>query len=477
MTKNYFPKDFLWGGATAAFHIEGAFQEGGKGLSVADVTPTGNTPLLITDGPVKENLKLNGIDYYHRYKEDIALFAELGFKVLRMSIAWSRIYPNGDELEPNEEGLAFYDDIFDELAKYHIIPLVTLSHYETPLGLAKKYDGWRSRQLIDFYTRYAKTVFERYHGKVTYWLTFNEINSISGIPFIGAGIMTPLEQLTKQDIYQAIHHEFVASALATKIAHEVDANNKVGCMVVARPSYPLTPDPKDVWAAFEQDRKLQMFADVHVHGEYPSYLKQFFKDNDVALVLEDNDLSILKENTVDFVSFSYYSTTCATAQEQAELSDGNIFGGVRNPYLEETGWGWQIDPIGLRLALNHLWERYHKPLWIVENGLGAEDQVVCNEQGEKTVQDDYRIAYLHEHLKQVNLALRDGIELIGYTNWSAIDLISTSTGEIRKRYGFIYVDLQQDGTGTLERYKKKSFYWYQQVIKTNGASLFEENDT
>lgn len=473
MTKNYFPKDFLWGSATAAYHIEGAYNVGGKGLTVADVTPTGNTePLWITDKPIKENLKLNGIDFYHRYKEDIALFAEMGFKVFRMSISWARIFPNGDDELPNEEGLAFYDKVFDELHKYGIEPLVTLSHYETPLALSKKYDGWRSHKLIDFFTKYAETVFKRYKGKVKYWLTFNEINSILGMSFIGAGILTPRNELSKQDIYQAVHHEFVASALATKLAHEIDPNNQVGCMVVARPTYPLTPNPEDVWEAFQMDQKLDAFTDVHARGEYPGYLLQFFEENNIKLSILDGELDILKKYPVDFISFSYYSTSCATAKPDVKLSGGNIFGGAMNEYLKSSDWGWQIDPIGLRISLNRLWERYQKPLWVVENGLGAIDKVV-EEDGIKKIHDDYRIQYLNDHLKQMNLAIKDGVKVMGFTSWSAIDLISTSTGEIKKRYGFIYVDLNQDGSGTLARYRKDSFYWYQKVISSNGESLQE----
>lgn len=474
MTSNYFPKDFLWGGATAAFHMEGAFDEGGKGLTVADVTPTGNKrPLWISEGPVKDNLKLKGIDFYHRYKEDIALFAEMGFKVFRMSISWARIFPNGDDETPNEAGLKFYDDVFDELKKYGIEPLVTLSHYETPLALAINYDGWRSHKLIDFFAKYAKTVMTRYQGKVKYWLTFNEINSVLGMSFISAGILTPFEKLTKQDLYQALHHEFVASALATKIAHEIDPTIQVGCMIVARPTYPLTPNPEDVWESFQMDQRLDAFTDIHARGEYPDYLLQFFKQNNILIEMNEDELKILKENPVDFISFSYYSTSCASSQDDVKKVSGNIFGGAMNPYLKRSAWGWQIDPIGLRVSLHKFWDRYHKPLWIVENGLGAED-IVVEEDGVKKIHDNYRIKYMQDHLKEVNLALKEGIHIMGYTNWSAIDLISTSTGEIRKRYGFIYVDLQQDGSGTLERYKKDSFYWYKKVIATNGDCLLEE---
>ena len=465
-----FPDNFLWGGATAANQFEGAYNEDGKGLSIQDVMPKGIMG-PVTEEPTSDNMKLIGIDFYHRYKEDIKLFAEMGFKTFRMSIAWSRIFPNGDELEPNEKGLEFYDKVFDELAKYGIEPLVTLSHYETPLHLAKEYDGWTDRRLIGFFERYVRTVFTRYKDKVKYWLTFNEINSALHAPFMSAGIMTPKEELSKQDLYQAMHHELVASALAVKIGHEINPEFKIGCMILGVPNYPLTPMPADVLKAVEQDRGNLFFADIHARGEYPRYMNRYFKENNIKIKFEEGDAEILK-NTVDFISFSYYMSSCATADvEKNKKGKGNLIPGVPNPYLKASDWGWQIDPEGLRYILNFFYDRYQKPLFIVENGLGAVDELIEDENGNKTVNDDYRINYLNDHLVQVAEAIEDGVELMGYTTWGCIDLVSASTAELKKRYGFIYVDRNDDGTGTLERYKKKSFNWYKEVIATNGTSL------
>ena len=465
-----FPDNFLWGGATAANQFEGAYNEDGKGLSIQDVMPKGIMG-SITEEPTSDNMKLIGIDFYHRYKEDIKLFAEMGFKTFRMSIAWSRIFPNGDELEPNEKGLEFYDKVFDELAKYGIEPLVTLSHYETPLHLAKEYDGWSDRRLIGFFERYVRTVFTRYKDKVKYWLTFNEINSALHAPFMSAGIMTPKEKLSKQDLYQAMHHELVASALAVKIGHEINPEFKIGCMILGIPNYPLTPMPSDVLKAMATDRETLFFGDIHARGTYPKYMNRYFKENNIEIKFAEGDEEILK-NTVDFISFSYYMSSCATANpEKIKESAGNIIAGVPNPYLKASDWGWQIDPEGLRYMLNLLYDRYQKPLFIVENGLGAIDELIEDENGNKTVNDDYRINYLNDHLVQVAEAIEDGVELMGYTTWGCIDLVSASTAELKKRYGFIYVDRNDDGTGTLERYKKKSFNWYKEVIATNGASL------
>ena len=468
--KNIFPKDFLWGGATAANQCEGAYNVDGKGLSIQDIMPKGimSAP---TEEPTEDNMKLVGIDFYNRYKEDIKMFAEMGFKTFRMSIAWSRIFPNGDDSKPNEKGLEFYDKVFDELAKYGIEPLVTLSHYETPLHLAKKYDGWLDRRLIGFYENYVRTVFTRYKNKVKYWLTFNEINSILQAPLMSGGILTDKSKLSKSDLYQAIHHELVASALAVKIGHEINPEFKIGCMIIAIPNYPLTPNPDDIIETMMKDRKNLYFADVHVRGAYPKYLNKYFEENGISITKEDGDDEILK-NTVDFISFSYYMSFCVTAdEEKKKVGAGNLIMGVPNPYLQASEWGWQIDPKGLRYILNFLYDRYQKPLFIVENGLGAVDELITDENGNKTVNDDYRIKYLNDHLVQVALAIEDGVEVMGYTTWGCIDLVSASTAQLKKRYGFIYVDRHDDGSGTLERYKKKSFNWYKEVIATNGTSL------
>ncbi|MEW4353563.1 glycoside hydrolase family 1 protein [Streptococcus pneumoniae] len=466
-----FPKDFLWGGALAANQVEGAYNVDGKGLSVQDVLPNGGLGAW-TENPTPDNLKLEGIDFYHRYKEDIALMAEMGFKVFRTSISWSRIFPNGDEEQPNEAGLQFYDDLFDELHKHGIEPLVTLSHYETPLYLAKNYHGWINRDMIGFFEKYARTVFERYKDKVRYWLTFNEVNSVLELPFTSGGIDIPKEELTKQDLYQAIHHELVASSLVTKIAHEINPDFKVGCMVLAMPAYPMTSDPKDVLAAHQFENLNYLFSDIHVRGEYPNYAKRFFKEHGIEIAFAEGDAELLKSYPVDFLSFSYYmSITEAFDKSKYVSGRGNILGGLSNPFLEASDWGWQIDPIGLRLVLNRYYDRYQIPLFIVENGLGAKDELVAGPDDSLTVLDDYRIDYMQKHLEQVKEALLDGVEIMGYTSWGCIDCVSMSTAEMSKRYGLIYVNRHDDGSGDLKRYRKQSFYWYKDVIASNGENL------
>lgn len=465
-----FPNNFLWGGATAANQLEGAYLEDGKGLSVQDLMPHGIATPRTTE-PTPDNLKLVGIDFYHRYAEDIMLFAEMGFKVYRMSIAWSRIFPNGDDAEPNEKGLAFYDKVFAECHKYGIEPMVTLSHYETPLNVSKKYDGFRSRKTVDMFVRYAETVFRRYNGKVKYWLTFNEINTILMEPYMSGGIWTDKNELSLGDKLQAIHHELIASAAATRIAHEINPENKVGCMVLALPTYPLTPEPSDVLKAMESNHENLLFTDVQARGYYPSYARRWYQENNIQLVMEDGDEEILK-NSVDFVSFSYYWSLCASADPE-KVESMYFSNAVPNPYLKATDWGWQIDPQGLRYILNEFYERYQKPLFIAENGLGAHDELVKCEDGTYTVNDDYRIDYLRQHLLQVEEAVADGVDIMGYTSWGCIDLVSASTAEMEKRYGYIYVDRDNSGNGTLARYRKKSFHWYQKVIETNGASLHD----
>lgn len=468
-TTTPFPQGFLWGGATAANQVEGAYDQGGKGLSVQDVMPRGIVAPRTAE-PTADNLKLEAIDFYHRYAEDIALFAKMGFGVYRFSIAWSRIFPKGDEAEPNEEGLAFYDRVLDELEKHGIEPLVTISHYETPLHLAETYDGWTDRRLIGFYENYARTLFERYGSRVKYWLTFNEINSLLHAPFMSGGINTPKEQLSDAQLYQAMHHELVASARATRIAREVAPNAQIGCMVLSMPVYPLTPSPADALAVMDFDHSNLVYGDVHTRGAYPGYFLRTLREKGIELQITDQDREDLT-NTVDFVSFSYYMSVAATADPAKKVAgEGNIMGGVPNPTLEASEWGWQIDPVGLRLVLNQFWDRWQKPLFIVENGLGAKDELV-EVDGVKTVVDDYRIAYLNDHLVQVGEALTDGVPVLGYTSWGCIDIVSASTAQLSKRYGFIYVDRNDDGTGTLERFEKKSFGWYAEVIRTNGASL------
>lgn len=365
--------------------------------------------------------------------------------------------------------------MFDECQKYGIEPLVTISHYETPLYLAERYDGWRDRALIGFYENYVRTVFTRYRDRVKYWLTFNEINSILEAPFMSGGINTPKERLSESDLYQAIHHELVASALAVKIGHEINPDFKIGCMVLSIPIYPLSPSPEDVIRTMEENHKFSMFTDVHVRGVYPGYMKRYFREHGIKVEFAEGDDELLR-NTVDFISFSYYMSVCATADDEKNVRGaGNLLGGVPNPHLKASDWGWQIDPKGLRYVCNELWDKYRKPLFVVENGLGAVDRLIQGPDGEMTVNDDYRIAYLRDHLLQLEEAIEDGVEIMGYTSWGCIDLVSASTAELKKRYGFIYVDRNDDGSGTFKRYKKKSFFWYRDVITSNGASLKSAN--
>ncbi|MBW7984140.1 glycoside hydrolase family 1 protein [Enterobacillus tribolii] len=459
-----FPDGFLWGGALAANQVEGAWLEGGKGISTSDMQPNGIFGGVVERTPGDRSIKDVAIDFYHRYPEDIALFSEMGFTCLRVSIAWTRIFPQGDELEPNEAGLAWYDALFDELARHNIQPMVTLSHYEMPWGLVENYGGWGNRKLITFFERYARTVFTRYRDKVKLWLTFNEINMSLHAPLTGVGLQ---EDCTTEDIYQAIHHQLVASGMAVKACHEIIPDAKIGNMLLGGLMYPLSCKPADVFATLQENRTWLFFGDVQCRGEYPGYMRRYFRDNGIVLQTEPADDEALS-HTVDFISFSYYMTGCVTADpELVEKLRGNILDMVPNPHLESSEWGWQIDPLGLRTLLNVLWDRYQKPLFIVENGLGAQDKP----DADGHIHDDYRISYINDHLVQAREAIDDGVELMGYTAWGPIDLISASKAEVNKRYGFIYVDLQQDGSGTLERRRKESFYWYQGVIASHGASL------
>lgn len=472
-----FPKGFLWGGATAANQCEGAYDVDGRGLANVDVVPIGKDRFSIIAGQKKMFDFEDGyfypakgsIDFYHHYKEDIALLGEMGFKTFRLSIAWSRIFPKGDELEPNEAGLQFYENVFKECHKYGIEPLVTITHFDCPMYLIEHYGGWRNREMITFYDRLVRTLFTRFKGLVKYWLTFNEINMILHAPFMGAGLYFEEGENVDQVKYQAAHHELVASALATKIAHEIDPENKVGCMLAAGQYYPNTCNPNDYWKAMQEDRENYFFIDVQARGEYPNYAKKKFERLGLDIEMTAEDLTLLKENTVDFVSFSYYSSRVASADPNlTDTTAGNIFASIKNPYLESSEWGWQIDPLGLRITLNQIWDRYQKPMFIVENGLGAVD--TPDENG--YVADDYRIDYLREHIKTMNAAINeDGVELLGYTTWGCIDLVSAGTGEMKKRYGFIYVDRDNEGNGTLKRSKKKSFDWYKKVIASNGTDI------
>jgi len=459
-----FPNNFLWGGAVAANQVEGAYLTDGKGLSTSDVQPKGIFGGVVERVAGDKGIKDVAIDFYHRYPQDIKLFAELGFSCLRTSIAWTRIFPQGDELEPNEAGLAFYDRLFDEMAKYNITPLVTLSHYEMPYGLVINHGGWGSRQTIEFFERYARTVFQRYQHKVKHWLTFNEINMSLHAPLTGVGLP---EDSSPQAVYQAIHHQLVASAKAVKACHEIIPDAKIGNMLLGGLLYPLSSKPEDVMETLQQNREWLFFGDVQVRGSYPAYMKRFFADRGIDITITAEDRSALK-STVDFISFSYYMTGCVTTDEELnQKARGNILSMVPNPHLPSSDWGWQIDPQGIRILMNELYDRYQKPLFIVENGLGAYDKP----DADGAINDDYRIAYLNDHLVQIGEAIADGVEVLGYTSWGPIDLVSASKAEFSKRYGFIYVDRDDEGNGTLERRRKKSFYWYQGIIQSNGASL------
>ena len=471
--------DFLWGGAVAAHQLEGAWQEDGRGTSVSDVLTAGanGIPRRITDGVIEGERYPNheGIDFYHTYKEDIKLFAELGFKCFRTSISWSRIFPKGDETKPNEAGLLFYDRLFDELLHYGIQPIVTLSHFEMPYYLAKEYGGWTNRKLIDFFVRYAVTVMTRYKNKVKYWMTFNEINnqtntSVDIYGWTNSGIRFSQMDNPKKALYQAVHHELVASATVVEKGHAINPEFKIGCMCAFVPFYPYSCNPDDIMMALESMHERFYFSDVHCRGHYSAYAKKLWEHEGNAPIMEPGDEDILARGKVDYLGFSYYMSNAVKADiHNAETTgDGGNEHSIRNPYVQASEWGWQIDPVGLRYSLAVLYERYELPLFIVENGFGAFDVL----EADCTCDDSYRIDYLRAHISEMKKAVDlYGVDLMGYTPWGCIDVVSFNTGELRKRYGFIYVDKNDDGSGSQKRYKKKSFGWYQQVIASNGEIL------
>lgn len=487
-------KGFLWGGAIAANQAEGAWNVDGRGPAMTDVTTGGsvNEPRYVTyidkDGKpgkipahghgskIPEGAKYavledelypnhDAIDFYHHYKGDIALFAQMGFKIFRMSVSWSRLYPNGDEATPNQKGIEFYRNVFKECQKYGIEPLVSIWHFDTPLYLEENYDGWNNRKLIDFYERFARTCFEEFKGLVKYWLTFNEINNTVMMLNLFGNSAGAKEH---QQAYQQLHHQFVASARAVKIGHEVDGNNMIGCMICGITFYPGTCDPKDIIANRHMwEKSIFCCGDVQCKGKYPTFAKRLWDEHDVKLEITDADLKDLAEGTVDMYTFSYYMSSIVTTHEVNDKVSGNFSAGARNEYLQYSDWGWALDPIGLRYYLEMIYDRYELPLMVVENGLGAFDTV--EEDG--AIHDPYRIEYFRMHIAEMEQAYRNGVDLIGYTTWGCIDLVSAGTGEMRKRYGFIYVDKHDDGSGTMARSKKDSFYWYKKVIESNGADL------
>ncbi|MCE1254817.1 MAG: 6-phospho-beta-glucosidase [Anaerolineae bacterium] len=468
---NSFPENFLWGGAVAANQCEGGFNLDGKGLSTADVLTAGapGKAREYTNGILPEKFypSHNAIDFYHRYKEDIALFAEMGFKCFRTSINWSRIFPDGEN-GPNLKGLDFYDRLFDELIKYSIEPVITISHYETPFVLWKKYGSWKNRKLIDFYLRYCETIFTRYTQKVKYWMTFNEINVITLNPVMSAGLKIEPQEDFNQVVYQAAHHQFLASARAVKLGHDINPDFKIGMMMLYPTFYAETCKPEDQLAAMQSIDSHYYFSDVQVRGVYSQKALNFLQSKGVSLITEPDDDHELLQGKVDFIGFSYYNSNVATTRPEAAFTGGNMLNAVKNPFLKESDWGWSVDPIGLRIALNNLYDRYSIPLFIVENGLGAVDHL----QADGTIHDHYRIDYLRRHIQVIKQSVvEDGVELIGYTPWGCIDLVSAGTGEMNKRYGFIYVDRDNQGNGSLNRYRKDSFYWYQRCISSNGEVI------
>lgn len=483
-----FPDNFLWGGAIAANQCEGAWNEDGKGMSVADVAmfkPNVDKKDYVSQWHIDMDdirkaretddvvyyPKRHGVDFYHHYEEDIALFAEMGFKTLRLSIAWTRLFPNGDEEKPNEKGLLFYENVFKCLQKHNIEPLVTLSHYEMPLYLVENYEGWASREVVDMFVKFATTCFERYKDLVKYWLTFNEIDSVFRHPFTTVGIVEDnyaSKNEAEEAIYKALHHQLVASALVTKYAREIIPGAQIGCMVTKTLTYPETCNPEDIYLAMMDNRTNNLYTDVQVRGKYPLWIKKLWKDKGFEIPILEGDEEILAAHTVDFISFSYYMSMVQSIHaEKREKVGGNLTTGVKNPYLSTSEWGWQIDPKGLEISLIDLYDRYQKPLWIVENGLGYND--VVNEDG--TIEDDYRINYFADHFKAIGHAIENGVEVMGYTSWGCIDIVSASTSQMSKRYGFIYVDVDDYNKGTYKRLKKKSFDWYKKVIETNGEIL------
>lgn len=460
--------EFLWGVATAANQCEGGL--GQRGSALIDVIPFGEQRLGVMKGEISHKTLQDSyfpgrqaINMAEHYETDIDLLIELGIKAYRFSFAWSRIFPKGNEEKPAPSGLAFYDNIIDKLIKHGIEPIVTICHFDLPLYLVEEFGGWGSRQVVDYYLNYCEALFRHFKGRIKYWITFNEINMILHLPFLAAGLYIADKSYPLEYIYQAAHHQLLASAKATKLAHQISKDNKIGCMLAAGKVYPYSANPEDVWLALEKDRENYFFTDIQVRGEYPTYAKRFFEKNNINLFTPEEDLQLLKEYTVDYISLSYYNSRCVSADDSLTTNSGNLFASVTNPYLETSQWGWPIDPLGFRITLNELYDRYQKPLFVVENGLGAVDTV--DEHNE--VHDNYRIDYLSNHVNALLKAKdEDGVPIVGYTMWSGLDIISATGGQMTKRYGLIYVDMDDEGKGTLQRIPKDSYYWYQETIKT-----------
>lgn len=486
MEQIQFPENFLWGGATAANQIEGAWKEGGRGLASTDFVrfvprnqrKINETTFDLTGEELEEGIqheekfnfpKRRGNDFYHHYKEDIKLMAEMGFKVYRMSISWPRIYPTGIEDEPNKEGLKFYDDIFDELIKYGIEPLVTMLHYDYPLEICKKYNGFESRETINLFLKYAETILKRYHNKVKYWLTFNESNMVFLSLFTGMGAIADRSDLEKEQlIFQCIHHQMLASAKAVAIAHRIDEKIQIGNMMWKQMFYPYTCRPEDTLQAIFDMNFCYFCADIQCRGEYPYYMQRYLKEHHISIKMETDDLETLKNGTVDFISFSYYMSNLSQ-YTGTQMKRSSPMAQIENPYLKNTQWGWPIDPVGLRISLNQLYDRYQLPIFIAECGYAEYEKP----EPDGTLHDKNRIQFLKDHFKQLYEAMKDGVDVFGLTVWGWIDLVSSTTSEMTKRYGFVYVDANDEGEGTYCRIKKDSFYWYKKVIETRGTILEE----
>ncbi len=471
MTIKYFPENFLWGGAIAANQTEGAWDKDGRGISNIDLIPHGTKRQDIKLGYKKSELDQNeyypshtGIDFYHHYKEDIALLAEMGLKVFRTSISWSRIFPNGDEEMPNQAGINYYKGLFKTCKQHGMELLVTLAHFDIPMGIVEKYNGWKNRETIDLYIKFAETCFNNFGEYVNYWIPFNEINVVLHSPFSGGGLYFDNSENREEILYQAAHYMLVASAKAVRSCHRITPHAKIGCMIAGGSFYPYSCNPEDVWQSMNDERTNTFFVDVQAKGKYPYYMDSFFKAKGINIEIDESDKEILKE-MVDFVAFSYYASRTSIADiSRVEKNEGNVIVSAKNPYLKMSDWGWVIDPLGLRITMNQIYERFEKPLFVVENGLGANDEI----EADGTIQDDYRIDYMKQHIEAMYDGIQDGVPLLGYISWGIIDLVSASTGEMSKRYGMIYVDKDDAGSGTLERRKKKSFDWYKQVIQQNG---------
>ncbi len=475
-------KDFLWGGASAANQMEGGYDLDGRGMSIADVfmfyekkeRHLAKKELTIEEiKKLRENKSNNfpkrrGNDFYHHYQEDIALLAKMGIKAFRMSFSWSRIFPRGDEKEPNKAGLKFYDNIINELLKYKIEPIITLSHFETPLVIATEYGGWCNKEVIKFFQTYCYTVFTHFKGRIKYWMSFNEINAALEIPFKGSAIPFSQDRLYETQVHQGLYNQFLASALVTRELKRIDKTAKMGCMIASFTTYPASCDPDDILKAMRANQEYYLYADVQANGNYPNWYLKNLEKRDIHLNFSKEELDIIKNNTVDYISFSYYLSLVASHDPARKVGEGNLKGGVENPYLEKSDWGWAIDPIGLRITMNEIYYRYNLPILISENGFGANDILTVDNQ----IHDEYRIKYLQKHINELKKAIElDGVICLGYLSWSPIDMISAGTSEMNKRYGYIYVDYDDYGNGSGKRYLKDSFYWYQKAIASNGKVL------